>query len=239
MHFCRKEIGVVICIKFLILIAESNLAKEKTAKGIDFCGIAVIGWLADDICEIHSFAEHIACSWGFRRSDSEAIAEDAYKVCEARTMPEQLRIANELLKAIFSFVCQLIYGIYFDFVLIVRGSVSVLYVSDDGGVVRSVFIKRNDGIAELEVIGIELIEVRVFWSLVYHFGEELDVLEGLEEFKLSAYLDFIVEHIIGDVLHAKIVRNMWEEPAAPIANALFTPLSLQLLHHFLQRLIPL
>jgi hypothetical protein len=49
--------------------------------------VAVVGRLADHICEVNSLAEHVPCCWRLRGSDPESAAQDPHKVSQSRTVP--------------------------------------------------------------------------------------------------------------------------------------------------------
>ena len=66
--------GVVISIKLLDAVSEGDFAEQETASRVEFGGVAVVGRLADHICEVNSLAEHVPRHWGLRRRDSEPLA---------------------------------------------------------------------------------------------------------------------------------------------------------------------
>lgn len=82
-----QQMGVVISVKLLDAVSEGDFAEQETANRVEFGGVAVVGRLADHICEVNSLAEHVPCCWRLRGSDPESAAQDPHKVSQSRTVP--------------------------------------------------------------------------------------------------------------------------------------------------------
>mmetsp|Transcript_41813 Transcript_41813/g.97913 ORF Transcript_41813/g.97913 Transcript_41813/m.97913 type:complete len:277 (+) Transcript_41813:417-1247(+) len=78
----------------LILIAECDLAQHEHASRHRAACEAVIGALGAHVSKVDALAEHVAGGGGFGRGDAQPRGEDARPVGEARTVPQQLPVAN-------------------------------------------------------------------------------------------------------------------------------------------------
>lgn len=82
-----QQMRVVIGVELLDAVSECDFAEEEAASRVEFGGMAVVGRLADHICEVHSLAEHVASCWRLRGSNSEPAAQDSHKVSQSRAVP--------------------------------------------------------------------------------------------------------------------------------------------------------
>ena len=65
-----QQVGVVVCVEFLVRFSESHLAEQHQPCVVLARGETVVGRFGDHISEVDSFAEHIAGNWGLGRCNS-------------------------------------------------------------------------------------------------------------------------------------------------------------------------
>lgn len=58
---------------------------------------AVVNTLLGHICQVYALAEQIARNWGFRRSNSQTLRKNTYKISNSRPMPKQHIIPQSLI----------------------------------------------------------------------------------------------------------------------------------------------
>jgi len=81
---------------FFVHVSECYFAEEENASVVFLGGEAVVRGFRGHVCEVDALAEHVACHWGFRRRDAQALAQNSHEVGEPAAVPQQHLVVDVL-----------------------------------------------------------------------------------------------------------------------------------------------
>lgn len=186
----RQITCVVICIEFLIGVAQCHVCQQNTTYITVFWCSTVVCWLRHHICKVHSLAKHVPRHWGFGRSDSQSLTQYSYEVRQSRAVPKQHSVSQLLLET-----------------LVIQILLQLIDIEDIQRIVRmgrcvgilDIFLNElcfftgrfQVGDVSLQFLVIRIYNVCVWVLLAFKdLGRHLNMLDGLKHFKLL--FDFLV-----------------------------------------------